>query len=74
MKTERIKALLAVLLITALCFSLVGCGKDSTEEISTTDSIETDVVELLSTALKRSWLKRSSSGIMMYFTSFLTKE
>ena len=45
MKTGRIKALLAVILITALCFSLVGCGKDSTEETNTTDSIETDVVE-----------------------------
>ena len=45
MKNRRIKSLLAILIITALCFGLAGCGGDSSEEPASNDSFETDVVE-----------------------------
>ena len=44
MKTG-IKALLSILIIIALCFSLAGCSGKSSDVNTTNDSFETDVVE-----------------------------
>ena len=45
MKNSKINILLSCLIIVALCFSLVGCGGNSSEEVNNDDSFETDVVE-----------------------------
>lgn len=45
MKRSPVKATLAILLVIAVCFSMAGCGENTSQDIDANNTYEYDVIE-----------------------------